>query len=53
MHCAMERVTKERADDAGERRGRRRPEAKVGALDVRPGAGDYLLGPGLVGGHLA
>ena len=40
MYCAMERVTKERADDAGERRGRRRPEAKVGALDVRPGAGD-------------
>ena len=31
---AREVVAKQRADDAGERRGRRRPEAKVGALDT-------------------
>ena len=34
VHGAREVVAKQRADDAGERRGRCRPEAKVGALEV-------------------
>ena len=51
MHGALEGVAQERTDDAGERRGRRRPEAEVGALNTRPAAGDHLAGPGGVRRH--
>eukprot|EP00964_Phaeocystis_antarctica_P038698 scaffold22132_cov69-Phaeocystis_antarctica.AAC.4 len=55
VHGAREVVAKQRADDAGERRGRCRPEAKVGALDtpaivkgngigVLAGASEWLQG---------
>eukprot|EP00964_Phaeocystis_antarctica_P075663 scaffold46716_cov72-Phaeocystis_antarctica.AAC.11 len=34
VHGARKAVAKQRADDASKRRGRRGPEAKVGALDA-------------------